>query len=82
MFVLVNRKPCSSCAHRLSLLTAYLALSVLLPCAQTQNNMAKRSASGTPEPATSKQELLDSLRGKALEMFDQIDLDGNGVIDR
>jgi hypothetical protein len=49
--------------------------------AQTQNNMAKRSASGTPEPV-SKQEVLDSLKAKALKMFDQIDLDGNGVIDR
>jgi len=47
---------------------------------RTQNNMAKRAAAGAP--ATSKQEVLDSLKTKALELFDQIDSDGNGVIDR
>lgn len=66
--------------QRLLLLTTCHAF-FMLPCAQTQNNMDKRSASGTPEPA-SKQEVLDSLKAKALKMFDQIDLDGNGVIDR
>jgi hypothetical protein len=48
---------------------------------QTQSNMAKRSAQGSPE-ASSKQEVLDNLKAKALTMFEQIDLDGNGVIDR
>jgi hypothetical protein len=48
---------------------------------RTQSNMAKRSAQGSPE-ASSKQEVLDNLKAKALTMFEQIDLDGNGVIDR
>jgi hypothetical protein len=48
---------------------------------QTQSNISKRSASASPEPA-SKEEVLESLKAKALRMFDQIDLDGNGVIDR
>jgi hypothetical protein len=48
---------------------------------QTQSNMAKRAAAGSPEPA-SKQEVLDGLKDKALQLFDHIDSDGNGVIDR
>jgi len=47
---------------------------------QTQNNMAKRAAVGAAP--TSKQDVLNSLQSKALELFEQIDTDGNGVIDR
>jgi hypothetical protein len=48
---------------------------------QTQSNISKRPASASVEPV-SKEEVLESLKSKALEMFDQIDLDGNGIIDR
>jgi hypothetical protein len=43
--------------------------------------MSKRAAGGAPEPSR-KQEVLDSLKAKALELFDQVDTDHNGVMDR
>lgn len=42
--------------------------------------MAKRAAVGAAP--TSKQDVLNSLQSKALELFEKIDTDGNGVIDR
>lgn len=49
---------------------------------QTQSNMAKRAAGNLPEPSACKQDVLDSLKSKALDLFVKIDRDGNGVIDR
>lgn len=48
---------------------------------RTQSNISKRAAAGAPEPVK-KQEVLDSLKAKALELFDQVDTDHNGVMDR
>lgn len=50
---------------------------------KTQANMAKRAAAGLPMASDlSRADLLQSARAKALELFQQIDADGNGVIDR
>lgn len=50
---------------------------------RTQANMAKRAAAGLPSPSSlTPQEVRDSQRAKALELFARVDVDGNGVIDR
>lgn len=54
-------------------------------CLQIQNNMAKKHEAAQDADRTviqDKQAVLDGLRAKAMNLFKQIDTDGNGVIDR
>lgn len=62
-------------------LTTSPLLLLCFPALQTQSNISKRAAAGAPEPVR-KQEVLESLKAKALELFDQVDTDHNGVMDR